>query len=52
LAGAPIENGTIIILGGKIAAVVPMFRSPRAEVIDAKGLQVYPACSIPTAGWG
>ncbi len=43
MAGPPIENGTIIILGGKIAAVgadVPV--PPGAEVIDAKGLQVYP----------
>ncbi|HSC77922.1 MAG TPA: hypothetical protein VLB32_05105, partial [Candidatus Acidoferrales bacterium] len=43
LAGAPIENGTIIVLGGKIAAVgadVPV--PPGAEVVDVKGLQVYP----------
>lgn len=43
LAGAPIENGTVLIRDGKIAAVgqtidVP----PDAQVIDAEGLRVYP----------
>ncbi len=43
LAGAPIENGTIIIHDGKIAAVGAGIQVPAgAEVIDAKGLQVYP----------
>jgi len=43
VSGAPIEDGTLLIRGGKIAAVganveVP----PGAKVIDGKGLQVYP----------
>ena len=43
LNGSPIEDGTIVLRDGKIAAVgsavdVP----PGAKVIDAKGLQVYP----------
>lgn len=44
LAGAPIENGTLVIRGGKIAAVGgPEVQVPAgAKVIDAKGLRVYP----------
>ena len=43
LAGAPIENGTVILRDGKIAAVGANVQVPAgAEVIDAKGLQVYP----------
>ncbi|HXE76089.1 MAG TPA: amidohydrolase family protein [Candidatus Xenobia bacterium] len=43
LAGPPIENGTVIIRDGKIAAVGTGIEVPAgAEVIDAKGLQVYP----------
>ena len=43
LAGAPIENGTVIIRDGKIAAVGAGIQVPAgAEVIDAKGLHVYP----------
>jgi len=44
LAGAPIENGTLVIRAGKIAAVGgPETPVPaNATVIDAKGLRVYP----------
>lgn len=43
LAGAPIEDGTLIIRDGKIAAVGAQVEIPAgAQVIDAKGLQVYP----------
>ncbi len=43
LAGAPIENGTVILRDGKIAAVGAGVQVPAgAEVIDAKGLQIFP----------
>ncbi|MGB6482425.1 MAG: amidohydrolase family protein [Candidatus Acidiferrales bacterium] len=43
LAGAPIENGTVVIRDGKIAAVGADVAVPDgAQVIDASGLQVYP----------
>ncbi|HXY24578.1 MAG TPA: amidohydrolase family protein [Candidatus Acidoferrum sp.] len=43
LAGSPIEDCTIVIRDGKIAAVGAMVEVPQgAQVIDAKGLQVYP----------
>jgi imidazolonepropionase-like amidohydrolase len=43
LAGPPIENGTIIIRDGKIAAVGANVAVPSgAQVIDAKGQHVYP----------
>jgi len=43
LAGSPIEDGTLIIRDGKIAAVGASAEIPAgAQVIDAKGLQVYP----------
>jgi len=43
LAGSPIEDGTLIIRDGKIAAVGASVEVPAgAHVIDAKGLQVYP----------
>jgi len=44
LAGAPIENGTLVIRDGKIAAVGgPETPVPAgARVIDAKGLRIYP----------
>jgi imidazolonepropionase-like amidohydrolase len=43
LAGNPIEDGTLIIRDGKIAAVGATVEVPAgAQVIDAKGLQVYP----------
>jgi len=43
LAGSTIEDGTLIIRDGKIAAVGAGLDIPSgAQVIDAKGLQVYP----------
>jgi imidazolonepropionase-like amidohydrolase len=43
LAGPPIENGTIVIRDGKIAAVGAAVAVPAgATVIDAKGQHVYP----------
>jgi imidazolonepropionase-like amidohydrolase len=43
LAGAPIEDGTLVIRDGKIAAIGVNVDVPAgAQVIDAKGLQVYP----------
>lgn len=43
LAGPPIEDGTLVIRDGKIAAVGSSVEVPAgAQVIDAKGLQVYP----------
>lgn len=40
---APIENGTIVIRGGKIAALGANVQVPQgAKVIDAKGGHVYP----------
>ena len=43
LAGSAIEDGTLLIRDGKIAAVGVGIEVPaEAQVIDAKGLQVYP----------
>jgi len=43
LAGAPIDNGTVVIRDGKIAAVGASVQIPAdAKVIDASGLEVYP----------
>jgi imidazolonepropionase-like amidohydrolase len=43
LAGSPIENGTLVIRDGKIAAVGATVEVPAgAQVIDARGLQVFP----------
>ncbi len=43
LAGAPIDNGTVVIQNGRIAAVGANVPVPAgAQVIDASGLQVYP----------
>lgn len=43
VAGAPIDDGTVVIKDGKIAAVGASVAVPSdAKVIDAKGLQVYP----------
>ena len=43
LAGSPIEDGTLIIKDGKIAAIGTAVEVPAgAQVIDAKGLQVSP----------
>lgn len=43
LAGAPVQNGTVVIRDGKIVAVGANIAVPEdAKVIDASGLQVYP----------
>src|SRR6266704_232243 len=43
LAGSTIEDGTLVIRDGKIAAVGATVEVPSgAQLIDAKGLQVYP----------
>jgi len=43
LAGPPVENATVLIRDGKIAAVGANVDVPDdAQVIDAKGLEVYP----------
>ncbi len=43
LAGPPIEKGTVVIRDGKVAAVGKDVAVPAgAQVIDAKGLEVYP----------
>jgi len=53
LAGAAIDDGTLVLRDGKIAAVganvdVP----PGAQVIDARGLQVYPGLFDPVTQMG
>ncbi len=53
LTGAPIEDGTVIIHDGKIAAVGTNVSLPTgAKVIDAKGLQVYPGLFDPITQMG
>ncbi len=53
LAGAPIENGTVLIRDGKIAAVGANVSVPAdARVIDAKGLEVYPGFFDPVTQLG
>jgi imidazolonepropionase-like amidohydrolase len=53
LAGNPIEDGTLVILDGKIAAVGAGVEVPAgAQVIDAKGLQVYPGLFDPITQMG
>jgi imidazolonepropionase-like amidohydrolase len=53
LAGAPIEDGTLVIRDGKIAAVGANVEVPAgAQVIDAKGLQVYPGLFDPITQMG
>jgi imidazolonepropionase-like amidohydrolase len=53
LAGAPIENGTVIIRDGKIAAVGANIAIPQdAQVIDATGLEVYPGMFDPVTQIG
>jgi imidazolonepropionase-like amidohydrolase len=43
VSGAPIDDGTLVIRDGKIAAVGANVEIPAgAQVIDGKGLQVYP----------
>jgi imidazolonepropionase-like amidohydrolase len=53
LAGAPIENGTLLIRDGKIATVGANVEVPAgAQVIDAKGLQIYPGLFDPITQMG
>src|ERR1700730_9864681 len=53
LAGAPIENGTLIIRDGKIAAVGGQVDVPQdAQVISAEGLQIYPGLFDPVTQMG
>ena len=53
LAGAPIENGTVIIRDGKIAAVGANVEIPSdAQVIDATGLEIYPGLFDPVTQIG
>ena len=53
LAGSPIEDGILVIRDGKIAAVGAGVEVPAgAQVIDAKGLQVYPGLFDPITQMG
>src|SRR5690348_7773887 len=53
LVGAPIDNGTIVIRDGKIAAVGANVQIPEdAKVIDATGLEVYPGMFDPVTQIG
>jgi len=53
LAGPPIEDGTVVIKDGKIAAVGAAVEVPAgAKVIDAKGLQVSPGLFDPVTQMG
>ncbi len=53
LAGAPIENGTVVIRDGRIAAVGANVDVPaEAQMIDASGLEVYPGMFDPITEMG
>jgi imidazolonepropionase-like amidohydrolase len=53
MAGTPIEDGTLVIRDGKVAAVGANVEVPTgAQVIDAKGLQVYPGLFDPITQMG
>ncbi|MGB8322524.1 MAG: amidohydrolase family protein [Candidatus Acidiferrum sp.] len=53
VSGPPIEDGTVLIHSGKIAAVGATVQIPAsAKVIDAKGLQVYPGLFDPITQMG
>ena len=53
LAGAPIENGTVIIRDGKIAALGASVEIPvGAQIVDASGLEVYPGLFDPITQLG
>ena len=53
LAGSPIDDGTVVIKEGKIAAIGVGVEIPAgAQVIDAKGLQVYPGLFDPITQMG
>jgi imidazolonepropionase-like amidohydrolase len=53
VSGSPIEDGTVVIRDGKIAAIGAKVEVPAgATVIDAKGLQVYPGLFDPITQMG
>jgi imidazolonepropionase-like amidohydrolase len=53
IAGAAIDDGTVVIRDGKIAALGNNIEIPTgARVIDAKGLQVYPGLFDPVTQMG
>jgi imidazolonepropionase-like amidohydrolase len=53
LAGAAVDDGTFLIRDGKISAVGSMVEIPSgAQIIDAKGLQVYPGLFDPVTQMG
>jgi imidazolonepropionase-like amidohydrolase len=53
LAGSPIDDGTLIIKDGKIAAVGARVEvPPGAQVIDGKGLEIYPGLFDPVTQMG
>jgi imidazolonepropionase-like amidohydrolase len=53
LTGPPIENGTVLIRDGKIAAVGQKVDVPAdAKVIDGKGLELYPGMFDPVTQMG
>jgi imidazolonepropionase-like amidohydrolase len=53
LAGSPIDDGTLVIRNGKIAAVGAKVDIPSgAQVIDAQSLQVYPGLFDPVTQMG
>jgi imidazolonepropionase-like amidohydrolase len=53
LAGSPIEDGTLVIKDGKIAGVGATVEVPAgAQVIDGKGLEVYPGLFDPVTQMG
>jgi len=53
LAGAAIEDGTLVIRDGKIVAVGAAVEIPAgAQVIDAKGLRIYPGFFDPITQMG
>ena len=53
LAGSPIEDGTLLIKDGKIAAVGANVEVPAgAQIIEGKGLQVYPGLFDPVTQMG
>jgi imidazolonepropionase-like amidohydrolase len=53
LAGPPIEDGTVLVHDGKISAVGSTINIPAgAQLIDAKGLQVYPGLFDPVTQMG
>ena len=53
LAGPPIEDGTVLVHDGKISAVGSAINIPAgAQLIDAKGLQVYPGLFDPVTQMG